>query len=74
MLLENKVAVIYGAGGAIGGAVAQAFAREGATVYLAGRTEEKLSRVVDTIRSMGGKAEISEVDAMRMRSSSLWTK
>jgi 3-oxoacyl-[acyl-carrier protein] reductase len=64
MLLENKVAVIYGAGGAIGGAVAQAFAREGATVYLAGRTEEKLSRVVDTIRSMGGKAEISEVDAL----------
>jgi NAD(P)-dependent dehydrogenase (short-subunit alcohol dehydrogenase family) len=29
MLLENKNAVIYGGGGAIGGAVARAFAREG---------------------------------------------
>ncbi len=38
MLLENKVAVIYGAGGPIGGAVARAFAREGARVFLAGRT------------------------------------
>lgn len=38
MLLENKNAVIYGAGGAIGGAVARAFAREGARVFLAGRT------------------------------------
>ena len=34
MLLENKVAVIYGAGGPIGGAVARAFAREGARVFL----------------------------------------
>lgn len=38
MLLENKNAVIYGAGGAIGGAVARAFAREGARVFLAGST------------------------------------
>src|SRR5260221_12978007 len=38
MLLEQKTAVIYGAGGAIGSAVARAFAREGARVYLAGRT------------------------------------
>ena len=38
MLLEKKIAVIYGAGGQIGGAVAHAFAREGASVYLAGRT------------------------------------
>jgi NAD(P)-dependent dehydrogenase (short-subunit alcohol dehydrogenase family) len=32
MLLQNKIAVIYGARGAIGGAVATAFADEGATV------------------------------------------
>ena len=38
MLLKDKVAVIYGAGGAIGGAVARAFASEGASVYLAGRS------------------------------------
>lgn len=44
MLLENKNAVIYGAGGAIGGAVAREFASEGARVFLAGRTLEKLGR------------------------------
>jgi NAD(P)-dependent dehydrogenase (short-subunit alcohol dehydrogenase family) len=36
MLLENKIAIVYGGGGAIGGAVARAFAREGANVFLAG--------------------------------------
>ena len=38
MLLENKNAVIYGGAGAVGGAVARAFARDGARVFLAGRT------------------------------------
>ena len=38
MLLENKNAIIYGGGGSIGGAVAKEFAREGAKVFLAGRT------------------------------------
>jgi 3-oxoacyl-[acyl-carrier protein] reductase len=42
MLLEDKNAVVYGAGGAIGGAVAQAFAREGAKVFLTGRTLAKV--------------------------------
>jgi 3-oxoacyl-[acyl-carrier protein] reductase len=45
MLLENKNAVIYGAGGSIGSAVASAFAREGARVFLAGRTLESLEEV-----------------------------
>ena len=36
MMLTDKVAVVYGAGGAIGGAVARAFAREGARLYLTG--------------------------------------
>jgi shikimate 5-dehydrogenase len=44
-LLENKTAVIYGAGGAIGGAAARTFAREGAKVFLAGRTGAKLEAV-----------------------------
>jgi DNA-directed RNA polymerase specialized sigma24 family protein len=48
MLLENKTAVIYGAGGAIGGAVARAFAREGARVFLAGRTLAPLDAVAET--------------------------
>jgi 3-oxoacyl-[acyl-carrier protein] reductase len=64
MLLENRVAVIYGAGGAIGAAVARAFAREGATVHLAGRTRASLERVAGRIRSEGGGAETAEVDAL----------
>ena len=64
MLLENKVAVIYGAGGSIGGAAARAFAREGAGVFLAGRTKAKLDKVADEIRSNGGVAETSVIDAL----------
>ena len=45
MLLDNKHAVIYGAGGPIGAAVARAFAREGATISLAGRTRAKLDEL-----------------------------
>src|SRR5437588_11988519 len=63
MLLENKVAVIYGAGGPIGGAVARAFAREGARVFLAGRMLAKLDTVANEIRSMGGTASTIVVDA-----------
>jgi 3-oxoacyl-[acyl-carrier protein] reductase len=64
MLLENKVAVIYGAGGPIGGAVARAFAREGARVFLAGRTKAKLDKVAEEIRSSGGSVETAIVDAL----------
>jgi NAD(P)-dependent dehydrogenase (short-subunit alcohol dehydrogenase family) len=67
MLLENKVAVIYGAGGAIGGAVARAFAREGARVFLAGRTRAKLDKVANEIRSNGGAADTAVVDALDER-------
>ncbi|WNG47338.1 SDR family oxidoreductase [Archangium minus] len=64
MLLENKVAVIYGGGGSIGGAVARAFAREGARVFLAGRTKAKLDSIADDIRSRGGQADTAIVDAL----------
>lgn len=64
MLLENKVCVIYGAGGAIGGAMARGFAREGARVFLSGRTQSKLDRVADDIRSSDGRAETAVVDAL----------
>jgi 3-oxoacyl-[acyl-carrier protein] reductase len=64
MLLGGKNAVIYGAGGSIGGAVARAFAREGATVFLAGRTLESLEEVAEEIRSAGGAAETAQVDAL----------
>ena len=64
MLLEDKTAVIYGGGGAIGGAVARVFAREGARVFLAGRTQAKLDQVVRDITNDGGTAESSIVDAL----------
>jgi NAD(P)-dependent dehydrogenase (short-subunit alcohol dehydrogenase family) len=64
MLLENKNAVIYGGGGSIGGAVARAFAREGATVFLAGRTRDRLEKVAEDIRSAGGVAQTAEIDAL----------
>lgn len=64
MQLANKVAVIHGGGGAIGGAVARAFAREGAHVFLAGRTRERLQRVADDITAAGGRADIAVVDAL----------
>jgi NAD(P)-dependent dehydrogenase (short-subunit alcohol dehydrogenase family) len=64
MLLENKNAVIYGGGGAIGGAVARAFAREGAKVFLAGRTLAKLDAVAEEITAAGGEAETAKVDAL----------
>ena len=64
MLLEGRTAIIYGGAGSIGGAVARAFAREGATVHLAGRNLENVERVADEIRSVGGAAEAAELDAL----------
>jgi NAD(P)-dependent dehydrogenase (short-subunit alcohol dehydrogenase family) len=64
MLLEGKNAVVYGGGGMIGGAVARAFAREGATVYLAGRTAAMLDAVAGEIRAAGGAAETATLDAL----------
>ena len=64
MLLASKRAVIHGAGGAIGGAVARAFAREGAQVFLAGRTLARLEAVAADIRAAGGSAESALVDAL----------
>jgi 3-oxoacyl-[acyl-carrier protein] reductase len=64
MLLEGKNAVIYGGGGKVGCAVARAFAREGARVFLAARTLESLEEVAQEIRSAGGVAEAAHVDAL----------
>ncbi len=64
MLLEGKNSIIYGGGGAIGGAVARAFAREGARVHLAGRTLAPLDHVADIIRDGGGWADTTTVDAL----------
>jgi 3-oxoacyl-[acyl-carrier protein] reductase len=63
-LLPGRTAVVYGGGGTIGGATARAFAREGARVFLAGRTEPTLAAVADDIRAAGGTADIAVVDAL----------
>ena len=64
MLLHNKTAVIYGAGGAVGGAVARAFAREGAAVFLTGRNLAAVDAVASDIIAAGGSAETASVDAL----------
>src|SRR5512132_3110465 len=67
MLLENKNAIIYGAGGSIGGAAARTFAREGARVFLAGRTRASLDAVAADIAAAGGHAEVAVLDALDER-------
>jgi NAD(P)-dependent dehydrogenase (short-subunit alcohol dehydrogenase family) len=63
-LLAGKTAIIYGGGGGIGGGVARAFAREGARVFLVGRTREKLDAVANEITAAGWSAEVAVVDAL----------
>src|SRR5262245_37515634 len=67
MILKDKVAVIYGAGGGIGGAVVRAFAREGAKVFLTGHHRAAVDAVAEEIVSGGGSAEAAEVDALDER-------
>jgi 3-oxoacyl-[acyl-carrier protein] reductase len=67
MLLEGKVAVVYGAGGKVGGFVARTFAHEGARVFLAGRTLASLERVAAALPAGSpgaSRLEIAEVDAL----------
>ncbi|HEX3205281.1 MAG TPA: SDR family NAD(P)-dependent oxidoreductase, partial [Propionibacteriaceae bacterium] len=64
MMLKDKVAVIYGAGGAIGGAVARAFASEGANLFLSGRYLAPVKVVANDVVSAGGSADAAEVDAL----------
>ncbi|HSK90154.1 MAG TPA: SDR family oxidoreductase [Euzebyales bacterium] len=64
MMLKGKVAVVYGAGGAIGGAVARAFASEGARLFLTGHHRDTVEVVARDVVSAGGSAEAAEVDAL----------
>jgi len=63
-ILQGKHAVIFGASGSIGTAIAKEFAAEGAEVYLAGRTKASLETVAEQIRAAGGKALTTAVDAL----------
>jgi NADP-dependent 3-hydroxy acid dehydrogenase YdfG len=63
VLLEGKSAVVYGAGGAVGAAVAKAFAAEGAHVALTGRSIDDLEPIMAQITESGGDASVAVVDA-----------
>ena len=63
MLLEGKNAIVYGAGGWVGSAVARSFAREGASVFLAGRTQAPLDTAADEIKQAAGRVATAIVDA-----------
>ncbi|MBO9202391.1 MULTISPECIES: SDR family NAD(P)-dependent oxidoreductase [Niastella] len=62
-MLQNKNAVIYGAGGSLGGAVAKALANAGARVFLTGRNTGPVQKVADEIIVAGGRAVVAQVDA-----------
>lgn len=63
-LLEGRNVIVYGGGGGIGGAVARTFARDGAQVFLAGRTREAIAAVAKDIEAAGGTAHVAVVDAL----------
>jgi NAD(P)-dependent dehydrogenase (short-subunit alcohol dehydrogenase family) len=63
-LLTHKHAVIFGAGGAVGTAVAKEFAAQGATVFLSGRRLGTIEQVAADIQKDGGIAYAAEVDAL----------
>jgi 3-oxoacyl-[acyl-carrier protein] reductase len=64
VVLESKQAVIYGGGGAIGGAVARAFAREGAAVHLAGRRAQPREELAAELRGRGATASVATLDVL----------
>jgi NAD(P)-dependent dehydrogenase (short-subunit alcohol dehydrogenase family) len=66
-LLNGKNAILYGGGGRIGAGVAKVFAREGATVFLVGRTHEPLEALAEEISGEGGKAHFAVLDALDER-------
>jgi 3-oxoacyl-[acyl-carrier protein] reductase len=63
-ILQNKNAVIYGAGGSLGSTIAKAMAREGANVFVTGRHLSSIKAVADEITNSGGRVEAAIVDAM----------
>jgi 3-oxoacyl-[acyl-carrier protein] reductase len=64
MLLQHKNAIVYGAGGSLGGAIAKALAGAGARMFLTGRNIGPVQKLADEIIAAGGSAEAAVVDAM----------
>jgi NAD(P)-dependent dehydrogenase (short-subunit alcohol dehydrogenase family) len=63
-LLKGKYAVVFGAGGSVGAAVAKEFAAEGAEVFLSGRNKSSVEALAEQIRKSGGRAHTHVVDAL----------
>lgn len=63
-ILREKRAIVFGAGGSIGAAVAKEFAAEGAEVFLAGRTKSNMEGVTSQITANGGRAHMAVIDAL----------
>lgn len=63
-ILQGKKAIIFGAGGSIGSAVAKEFASEGAEVFLSGRTKAGIEELTKQIKNNGGRAHSAAVDAL----------
>lgn len=64
MRLEGKSAIVYGGAGALGGAAAQAFARDGARVHLVGRSQARLDAATQAIHETGGQAHTAAFDVL----------
>ena len=64
MLLKDKIAVVYRAGGGVGSAIARKFALEGSLVYITARRFESIKKLADEISRSGGTAKAAKVDAL----------
>jgi NAD(P)-dependent dehydrogenase (short-subunit alcohol dehydrogenase family) len=63
--VEKKVALVIGAGDALGGAIARRFAKEGLVACVVRRNGDKLTPLVESIRAAGGEAFAFGVDARK---------
>src|SRR4051794_13903120 len=66
--LQGQVAIVTGAGGGIGAAIAQRLARMGAHTFLCGRRRAPLEGTAAVIRKAGGLAEVAECDVTDLSS------
>jgi NAD(P)-dependent dehydrogenase (short-subunit alcohol dehydrogenase family) len=64
MILKNKNAIIYGAGGSLGSAVAKALAAAGANIFLTGKHMKNVKKVASDIGALGGSLQVAQVDAL----------
>ncbi len=62
-LLQSRNVILYGAGGRLGQGIARRFAREGARVFVTGRTRGPLDELAASIRAAGGRADVALIDA-----------